>query len=751
MRTTFRTHLYACAAALPLLSLSTMAWAQAPAPSSSPAPAARESTQLQEVIVTASKTGAQALQKTPDAVSVTTGAQIQAGAINNIKDLALFIPNTSFAQQSNHAMIYIRGIGSSNVNPGSDPDVTTQVDGVYIARPVAQMSSFVDVERVEVLRGPQGTLYGRNAVGGTINVISRTPSNTPTGEVSVSGGNYGAIQAQAYVSGPLVADRLQASVAINYTRHDAYFENIAPGGHDVGQADDLSARAQLRWEPTSDVDATLRFDISNMHDYFESYSQPLARTVFPSLANTIVGSFKKVALDALQLNNGRDGGVSAEVNWRFSPGFNLKSITAYRKTYFHYSNDTDATELNLQFFRSSEHDEQISQEFNLQYQGDRFKGVAGLYLFHDDDSGLSAIDVPPSVIIPAAFSFHNQAQPAVESNSGAIFAQGTYSITPDISAVVGARYTKENKKFDQTFFRTSLNPPTLGNSFAGFPARYNLSQDYSAFTPKFGLNWQATPTALVYASVTKGYKSGGFNYAAMAPSAAKFGPEKVWSYEAGAKTEWLDHRLRLNATAFYYDYTNLQVSQMLAPGVVAIGNAATATNKGVEIEMVAKPTPSLQFTLNASLLDAKYKSYPGDTVPSVLNSYVHNAVCVGTACTIDASGNYLNNAPKFGAAAAIDYHRQLSGNNDFYWHVDYTWRERTYFDPSNVLIMSQGAYGLLNAHVGVTLPGDNWRLELYGKNLTDQGYLLSTSASGVVPEGLAGDPRTYGVRISYNW
>jgi iron complex outermembrane receptor protein len=703
---------------------------------------------LDEIVVTATKTGAESVQKTPVAISVLSGEQLGSQGLNNTHDLVQFVPNVTYGQNTASAEIYIRGIGSNNVSAGSDPDVSTQVDGVYIARPAGQMSDFLDVDRVEVLRGPQGTLYGRNAVGGTINVISRKPSNTFSGSVALTGGDFGLGQLQAYVTGPLISERLQGSVALNYLRHEPYFTNIA--GRDIGDADHGGGKVQLRWLPTSSVEAITRMDLSLLDENFESYSQVLAPTPFPSLANTVVGNYRTVAFNDPQMIRTKMGGVSEEINWVLPDAVSFKSISAWRATRYDLTNDNDSTEQFLQFSHQSETDSQFSQEFNLQYSRDRFKGVSGLYFFRDQDHQYNTVVLPPSVISPPARALYNAVSPVVKSTSGAVFAQGSFDLTEQLAIIVGARYTSENKQIDQFYERLSQNPATLGMPFPGFPVAFHLSNDYSAFTPKFGLDWQATQAALLYISATRGYKSGGFNFSAATPNSASFDPEKIWSYEAGAKTEWLDRQLRLNATVFYYDYKNLQVQQLIAAGVLSIGNAATAKVKGAELELTAKPVQDLQLTVNFSALDAKYDEYTGASVPAALTRFVSNSTCVGTACTLDASGNYLNAAPKYTALVAADYARIMSG---LAWsaHVDYAWRDRAYFDPSNVTVMSQGPYGLVNAQVGLGGAGAAWRAQLWGKNLADTKYYVITSASGVTPNGLAGDPRTYGLRVIFDW
>lgn len=735
-----------------LLAAASMAPALPVDAAESPSDSTADAAALEEIVVTSTKTGVGSLQTTPVAVSVIGGGQLTGQGLNNIRDLAQFVPNVIFAQNTASAEIYIRGVGSNNVSAGSDPDVTTQIDGVYIARPSGQLTDFIDVDRIEVLRGPQGTLYGRNAVGGTINIISRKPSDEFGGEVQLTAGNYSLGQLQAYVTGPLSADVLQGSVAVNYTYHDPYFKNIAPGGHNIGDGDRGGAKVQLRWAPGMNVEAITRADFTRTDENFESYSQVIAPTKFPSLANTLVGNFRTVALNDPQVMNTYIGGISEEINWHLSDPLSFKSITGWRSTRFDFTNDNDSTELFLQFSHQRETDSAVSQEFNLQYAGERATGVVGTYYFQDQDHQIATVVVPPSVITPAPRALFNEVSPVVRSKSGAVFAQGTLHLTSQLSATLGGRYTDENKKLDQAYVRQSENPVMLGVPFPGFPSVFDLSSDYSAFTPKIGLEWRASDAALLYVSATRGYKSGGFNFTAPAPQGASFQPEKIWSYEAGAKTEWLERRLRLNTTVFYYDYTNLQVQQLITAGVLSIGNAATAKVKGAELELLAKPTAALQFTWNFSALDAKYVSYPGASVQAALVGFVPHETCVGLNCTIDASGNFLNAAPRFSTLVAVDYAPQISASWEGLAHIDYSWRDRAYFDPSNVAVMSQGPYGLVNGQLGMRGgPARAWSAQLWVRNLTDAKYYVTTAASGVTPNGLAGDPRTFGVRLTYTW
>jgi iron complex outermembrane receptor protein len=393
---------------------------------------------------------------------------------------------------------------------------------------------------------------------------------------------------------------------------------------------------------------------------------------------------------------------------------------------------------------------QVSQEFNLTGHFDRFEGVLGLFYFKEHETSLINATTPPSAATPAPRAIFLQVEPDAHARSQAVFAQGTYHFTDALSMTAGIRYTEDRKELDQVFSRSSLNPATPGLVFPGFPFIANSTRNFAATTPKIGLEWQATPSALLYASATRGFKSGGTNYAASNTLALSFAPEKIWSYEAGAKTEWFDRRLRVNLSAFKYDYTDLQVQSLISPGVTSIGNAASATVRGLEIETTAKPTSGLLLTANYSLLDATYDRFTNAAVPTALIPYVAGSPrYIAATGTFDASGNRLNAAPKSSFSASAQFERPVASGNVFV-RGEYYWQDRVYYDPSNVSIMSQPSYSLVNASIGYR-SDQKWSIQLVGKNLADKQYLITVGANGLAPSGLAGSPRTIALQVSKAW
>lgn len=706
---------------------------------------------LEEIVVTAQKTGATAVQKTPIAISAFSGAGLDNSLTTNIKDLAGYAPGLSVGQFTANAEIYIRGIGTNNVFTGSDPDVTLQIDGVYIARPAAAFGDFLDVDRVEVLRGPQGTLYGRNSVGGTINIISKQPSDTFTGQEELTLGNYGEIQEQLYISGPLIPGALQGSIAINYLRHNAYLDNVASGGNDIFNANHGGMRGQLRFEASDSITATTRFDLSIRDENDNGYDILLAPVSGLTLNNSILGNYSKVAIDSPQYTFARNGGISEEIDAGIDSHWSFKSISAYRESAYHLHLDGDDTAVLNNIVQQEENESQVTQEFNLQANYSDFAAVAGLYYFHEDDPAIVNVLVHPTPLIPGPPRLtESNFTPTTTTDAEAAFVQGTYHITPSIGLTLGYRYTLENKRFDQDYQKFFVGPPAI--NLATYPFVDSEKRDFHGSTPKFGLDWEVTDDAMLYASATRGYKSGGFDYAAATKAEESFNPETIWSYEVGAKTEWFDRRLRANLTGFLYDYSNLQVQNLLGPGVIFITNAAKATIKGIEAEFSAKPLPNWQLTTNLTLLNARYDSFPDASVSSTLVSFVRSLPQYDAATqTFNATGNRLDAAPRYTAFFAAQHDWNVGGGDVIYGRAEYYWQDRAYYDPSNVDIQSQAPYGLVNLFAGYNTADGLWRTQLWAKNVANKGYLITTVANGAAPSGFSGAPRTFGVRLTRNF
>jgi iron complex outermembrane receptor protein len=642
--------------------------------------------------------------------------------------LALLVPGLQVGQSGVNALMYIRGIGSNNYYNGSDPSVTVQVDGVYFSRPYAQFTDFLDVARIEVLRGPQGTVYGRNAVGGTVNIISRDPSDTPSGEERVIFGNYGAFQEQAYLTGPIAPDVLQGSIAINYKKHDSYQTNIDPAGNDPNDEDEGGVRIQLRAEPLTGLVSSTRLD------YSVNGSRPNAQTVlltpFNASTNSILGNYGKVDLNTPFYGRVGAGGGEEDISYALNDAFTARSITAYRRNSVAYQADADVTPLNLAQINLNEDDAQFSEELNISGSHGRLSGVAGAYYFHENtDSEFRVGAFVPGTI--------RHFLPVTHTQSVAGFTQLNYAILDSLSATIGVRYTSERKVFDQDYGIYKLVGDAPGAPLPGQPSIFSETGHYDAVTPKYGLNYTVTPDLFLYFSASKGFKSGGFNAAAAGPMFSAFAPETLWSYEIGEKSQWFDNTFRFNVSAFKYDYSNLQVQTVTSPGVSNITNAAVAHLSGVEIEALWHPVAWLNVGADGAQLRAIYSSYP-------------NASFAG-GLTGNATGNTLTNAPRYSSNVFVELFQSGPSSAGISFRTDLAYRTRVYFDPSNALGLSQGPYALVNVNLKWRSPAKAWEVGVFGKNLADRQYVTYIASSARPYEGTPGDPRTFGISLARLW
>ena len=680
--------------------------------------------ELEEITVTATKIGTTDLQSTPIAITAISSEALERAVAKDIRDIAHITPGLTISENTGSAQVIIRGIGTNNVNTGSDPSSTIHVDGVYFARPSSGFNNFIDVERVEVLRGPQGTLYGRNSVGGTVNIVSKSPSLDETRvKLQLTSGNEDLFRSDVLVSGPLIKDKIAASLAAQYSNHGPFRENVAETGNDVDEDDSLSFRAQLYTSLSNNWDATLRADHYKQKSAIYGYHTFVEPSPIAPIAQSINGDYRKVALDFPQHQDKEMWGVSLDVEGELSESWSIKSITAYRNSNTDIAIDADASELDIIRSYAIENQDQVSQEFNLIHRFDRGSTLFGFYYFEEYAKAPSVVEIRQAGIMRSPI-------PEVNTSAWALFGQLNYSLTEKLSITTGIRYTEEEKEFTKNDKISVIDSGILIADLS-FPEE---TGKYRKTTPKLGLEYQYSPNLLVYGSASRGFKSGGFNMIAVEPGG--YDEELLWAYEAGIKSDWIDNRLRFNATAFYYDYDDLQVQAFVAPGQTDVSNAATASLEGLELEISGMPKPYLEISLNASYLDATY------------DDYVDAPIAGGES--IDASGNRLNNAPEWSYSLAAEYHKDL-GKGSIYARADYSWQDEVFFTADNNRIDHQQSYGLLNASLGYVSADQRTEVSLWGRNLADEEYVTGTAQFTLVSAARAGFPRTFGIRISYEY
>ncbi len=711
-----------------------------------------------EVVVTATKTGATNLQQTPMSVDVLPDIEITRDYINNIKILEQSSPSLKVTTSNINTQIYIRGVGGFN---GGESDVSVYLDGVYLSRLTTVLqSNFNDLDRIEIIEGPQGTLFGRNSTGGAINLITRAPTDIFRFSNTLNLGNYALLDKSASVSGP-ISDDMQAIISVGHTQHDGYLHNVNPGVGNPGAENRTAVRGQLRWEPSADVNNMVRADYIYTHERWatnDTFLSPSAGLTWsePLLA-LINGNFHDVDVNSTPYQTELAYGLSDELSWTPSEHLTVRSLAAGRTDDSYLSQD-GLTQVNYSFGSALYKEYQLSEEINIINHIDRFAGVVGLYYFSENmrilgysyNPGGNAKVTDP---LDGNLTAQDTLQPTI---SKAIFFDETYQITPTLGLSVGARYTQEHKTLN-TYNSTvvyapgypgdgAFTPPSPG---AENPFVADLNKNAHALTPKLALNWQATPFTLLYVSATNSYKSGGYNSTARAALGADFGPEKIWAYELGAKTDWFDRRLRANIAAFHYYWTGLQFNALVAPQISVVSNAAAATLNGVEANITAKPVAGFTVTANATLLSSRYDDFRAYAFQAAFRPFLasdpHYDVATGT---YDASGKQLVNAPgvTFNLSAQKDF--ELAGGADLFVRGEYAYTSKTYLDPTNVAIASRPAFNLVNASIGYSPPRSHWQATVWGKNLTDTMY-INGIAGGSFVTAPVGDPRTFGVRVSY--
>ena len=672
----------------------------------------------EHIVVTATRAGATRLQDTPIAITAIDSRTIERAGIDDVRDLAALTPNMQVTQNGSFGQVYIRGVGSNNVFIGSDPSSTIHLDGVYLARPVNILTNFLDVERIEVLRGPQGTLYGRNSVGGTINIISRKPEFAPAAKLQLTSGNYEAIRGEAYISGPLIADRIAASLSLIGSRRSGYLANLAPGVGDVDNEQAFGTRAQLRFTPAPAVEIFVRGDYSRAADALAGNIKLLEQSADP-LANSALGDFRQVALNIRPQSSRRQYGLAAEIAYELGSFVQLKLLTSYRGSRTRSINDSDGSALNIRRTDLFEDQHQVSHELTVAGRTGRISYVAGAYVFDER--------IATDSTVTSFAANRSRLQPVVNTRALAGFGHLNYALTGRLKMSAGVRYTRELKRFTQLATVTTV---TTGSVLPGSPLVYTAQREDDDWSPKLGLELRASKGVFLYAAAAKGFKSGGFNFTSLDP-AQGFQPEKIWSYEAGVKAALLDRMVQVNAAVFHYDYNGLQILAFASPGVVDIRNAADAKVDGAEFEVQLRPAAWLRLDLNLAFLDARYRDFT-------------NAIRPGNIA-FDASGNRLNQSPEFSYTLVSSVEAPAGGGKVFA-RGEYSYRSRQFFTALNGGLAQQRGYRLLNASLGYTTPDGRIDLILQGRNLFDADYVTSAAnfPTGVV--GRVGEPRTYGLR-----
>jgi iron complex outermembrane receptor protein len=677
---------------------------------------------VDETIVTAAKSGERDVQTVPMAISGVSSATLGRLGTQTLGEAAALAPAVTLSQNSGSGQLTIRGIGTNVVNAGSDPSSAMYLDGVYLARPAMEFVQFLDLDRIEVLRGPQGTLYGRNAVGGAINLISKSPTNDFHASASITTGNFGALRANARIGGALERDRVMGSVAFSRTLRNGYVRDLNHPDHALGADDVIAARGQLRVVINRRTDLLMSSDVDHQTGTPLTFSKVLEPK--PGFQFDNPPDLHDVRASTLASTRAVHSGASARLTTAITPSTMLVSLTAYRKLDYEFLVDADITELNVLTAQQRERQHQLSEEITVSYERPRLSWVAGMFLFDESDHQSIRAD-------QLAARIEVRLDPRVDATSRAVFGQATVGLTSRLSATAGIRYTHEGKDIENAGGRYGLDPPYP--PFPGTIYGYSDSITHSAWTPKVGLEMTLPNGALTYVAATRGFKSGGFNPSSTAPGRG-YAPEWAWSYEAGLKSSLMGGRARLALSAFSMDYTNLQVQTPISIGVFDIRNAAEAMIHGVEVESTTRIGRGIEAGGHVTWLDARYGPYI-----AVANNGV----------TAEVEGKRLNNAPEWAGRFWIEWSGDIGRSRRFSIAADATGQSIVYYTPFNDDIQRQTPYGLLGARVEYGPSDRRWAVAAYSRNLTNTDYITATF--GTAPTAFGGRPgpqRQFAVEFS---
>lgn len=685
-----------------------------------------------DIMVTARKVS-EPLLKAPVSVTSISGDTIVAAGLQGITDLTRIAPNVDISggiAGQLQGQISIRGISTLVRNIGLETGVGIYVDGVYVGRPENFVQHLLDIDRVEIARGPQGTEYGKNTIAGVINVQTKQPDADPGLSVRFDAGNYDYRRGEA-VLGARLNDRFSVRGAIAYARQDGFYKHLS-GGQDAGSTDLLTWRLSAKFAPTDQLSFVARWD--GLRDrgvpaFFQADALAGYPADFPSR-------------EPLHINNNlpnrlhRDSqGISLTGEWT-SDAISLTSITAYRDSSYDASLDDDQEQVDFVSADNFSDDSHFfSQELRLAGEASKLRYLLGAYYFDQmvhTDRGLGlGLDLlaPFGILVSPVLTTRG----SVKTESGALFGRLDYQLTDRLSLSAGLRYTREKKRahFVQNDV-TGIFP------FLGFP---NLTFDGHStdndMSPSASLSYEVVSNTNVYARVSRGFKSAAYNVdIASSLSGLTASPEKATSYEIGLKALTLDKRLRLNLAAFHTDYDRLQVSQVLGNGL-ALTNAGRAQIEGVEGELSLQLSSRLRLEGNAAVLDAHYKKFDNCGVPA----------SVGGG-SMDCAGNDLVLAPHFSGYGAVSYEVPVTFGTIFA-RADVDHRSTVFFEPTNSDSFKSGPRTLVNLRLG--LRHGKWDIAAWVRNLTDKIYKTyadDRSGLGVFRTAAYSAPRTYGVSLS---
>jgi iron complex outermembrane receptor protein len=670
---------------------------------------------LGEIVVTAQKRLSNA-QSTPIAMTVASGEELARSGVADVNALSNIAPSVNIAQNNANTMITIRGVSSRDYSETGDPAVAVSVDNFYLQRAFALNAAMFDVERIEVLRGPQGTLYGRNATAGAVNIASVKPTDDWKLDAAAEIGNYGTINLDVGATIP-VSDTLSFRVAGTRKTHEGYRNN--PGLKDGDDANVTGGRVHALWTPTDRLSVLVTGEMTRV-DGVGSTIKGVPYSDVNADGTLDIGSSKTYALNNQGYTRIRTKAVRTAISYDMDFA-TLSFFGGFQKSTLNRDNDQDGGTLYTYGFQQNE--DVKDQNYELRLSSNNKSGFTwqlGGYFFKETDA-LNTFFQVHGATGTAPFNFYTFDYD-VGSKSKAAFAQVGYDLTDQLKVEAGVRYTKDNK------YQVGYN--IIAGAYSDLDNHYSGDQ----ITWHAGLNYQATADNLFYAKVDKGYKAGGYT------TNSSFGPETIVAYEIGSKNRFLGNALQVNLSGFYYDYSDLQTQQEdPATALVYTLNAGKARVWGAELETVWLVTPDTRIDANVAWLDAKYSDF-----------------CTVTAATCpaasDLAGNRLTQAPEWTLSGGIQHDFHLLGGT-LTPRVQTRYQSKSYFTFFNTAAEQQPGYWKSDAQITYAPDDGPFSITAYVRNIEDNTILTANSNAGYASAYLVqfAAPRTYGARLTYSF
>lgn len=698
----------------------------APAFAQTAAPAAPPQKDLQEVVVTAQRRS-EKLQNVPIAITALSGAQLTRAGVQTTADLNGVIPGLNFTSSLGaYGLPTVRGVGSNSNGPGIENPVVTYIDGVYMVSPAGSLVALHDVSQVAVLKGPQGTLFGRNATGGLIQITTLDPGQAPRFDFDGSVGTRQYSSENLFASVPFSPTLAGSIAASNEDLLEGFGHNLY-NGHSVQAHRSTAVRGKLVWRPDQDTRVTLSADYS----YYRA-SDPALRTIgLNAIGQLTPGGPSDIDSNIQPMVNVKQWGTSLTAARDFA-GFQVLGITAWRENRLDTLLDGDQTPISIPFTPASvqnkERDSQFSQELQfLSTTPGPFSWVAGAYYLHSTGQ----YD-PVTVVLPfVGTSIQNVTQ---RLNSYSAFAQGTYKLLPDTNLTAGIRYTLDKRSISGTdlldlgFFTVPGGPPD------------DASRSFSAPTARVSIDHRFSPDLLAYVSYNRGFKSGTFSPQNFPVVVVQ--PETLNAYEIGAKTDLLDHRLRFNVAGFYYDYANKQ-DQQIDNGVEYLYDAKSVQMYGMDSDITLRVTDALQITAGASAIHAEYTDFQ-DAPVTTASPMGGNLVGTG-----NVSGSMVEDTPTWTVNIGPSYRLDMPFGT-FTASANYYHNSGWYAAPDNRV--RQGAYNVLNADLQFVPASYSYlSIDLWGHNLTDAIYSAQLNETQTGDNRVAAPRQTLGLTVGMHF